>query len=824
MKKQHQTLADYLDSMTAPAAEELVERLDNKAVRCYACAHRCLIREGRRGICQVRFNKDGALYVPFGYAAGIQSDPIEKKPFFHVLPGADALTFGMLGCDMHCSYCFTGDTTVVTQHGPARLDSLFEQCTEYKTLPDGEIGLPQGLLAVSGSGELREVRGIFRHPYRGAFTVIRPYYLPAIRCTPDHRVYATDDPTQKPRLIRADALTTDHFLATPRHHHFAEAISIDVAEILGNIEVSYQVPWKYTDEDLAVMNAAAERGLTSEEIGALFGTTGTNIRHIRRRLARREPDGIRSALPIRENGQLRFPNEHRPGIPVHIPLDKEMARLLGLYCAEGSVISAKDRPNSHTLAFTFALTETGLAQETIELLAKRLTVQAKPIKRASTLAVTVNKASAALLFQELAGAKSAEKRVPLQLFSAPREVVRAFLDAVIDGDGHRYENGKISLTTVSRDLAYGVAWLALKLGWMPAIYESERPKYGTIQGRRVQQAPRQYSVVWYENATVKRKLHSTEKWHLIPIREIHAEPFEGYVYNMEAAEEHNYLANFALVSNCQNWLTSQTLRDEAAGTLPTRVTASQLVDAALRSGAKAVVSSYNEPLITSEWAMAVFKEARKHDLICGYVSNGNATAEVLDYIRPWTQAYKIDLKTMQDKNYRQLGAVLKNILDGIKMVHERGFWLEIVTLLVPGFNDSDEELRDLTGFIASVSPDIPWHVTAFHPDYKMTEPPPTTVRGLLHAAEIGKEAGLRYVYAGNIPGRVGEYENTYCPNCHALLVERVGYHIQSYRITAEGTCPDCGTNIPGIWHKRPEDARLSPFDGWFSRRPRVVRF
>ena len=275
---------------------------------------------------------------------------------------------------------------------------------------------------------------------------------------------------------------------------------------------------------------------------------------------------------------------------------------------------------------------------------------------------------------------------------------------------------------------------------------------------------------------------------------------------------------------CQNWLPSQALRDPAAGTLPTPITAEEMVRLALKSGAKAVVSSYNEPLITSEWAVAVFKEARKHDLICGYVSNGNATPEVLDYLRPWAQIYKIDLKTMDDKKYRQLGAPLKNILDGIKMVYERGFWLEIVTLLVPNFNDSEAEIREAAEFIASISPDIPWHITAFHPDYKMTDRGPTRARKLLRAAEIGKEAGLHFVYLGNLPGQVAEFENTYCPHCGELLVERRGYLITDYRITDEGACPKCGAEIPGVWHKHASDAPVAGrHTPRHARRPRVVR-
>jgi pyruvate formate lyase activating enzyme len=152
--------------------------------------------------------------------------------------------------------------------------------------------------------------------------------------------------------------------------------------------------------------------------------------------------------------------------------------------------------------------------------------------------------------------------------------------------------------------------------------------------------------------------------------------------------------------------------------------------------------------------------------------------------------------------------VLKHVLDSIRKVHEAGLWLEVVTLIVPGFNDSIDELMDAARYIASVSPDIPWHVTAFHPDYKMVDPPPTTVQTILRAAEIGQEAGLNFVYAGNIPGRVGDYENTYCPSCHTLLIERYSYIIRSYHITAQGTCPQCGSQIPGLWSHQPQKVRL----------------
>jgi pyruvate formate lyase activating enzyme len=267
-------------------------------------------------------------------------------------------------------------------------------------------------------------------------------------------------------------------------------------------------------------------------------------------------------------------------------------------------------------------------------------------------------------------------------------------------------------------------------------------------------------------------------------------------------------------SYCQNWFTSQALRDPASDqSLRSirRISPEQLVQYALNAGAEVIASSYNEPLITSEWSAAIFRLASQVGLKCVYVSNGNATPEVMHYLRPYLVGYKVDLKTMQDRHYRRLGGVLEHVLDTIRLAHEMGLWVEVVTLTVPGFNDSTDELMDAAHFIASVSPAIPWHVTAFHPDYKMTDPPPTSVTTLLRAAEIGQEAGLHFVYAGNLPGRTQEYENTFCPHCQTLLIERSGFTVHRYHLTAQGTCPKCKSVIPGIWTDQPDQVRTGGF-------------
>ncbi len=264
-------------------------------------------------------------------------------------------------------------------------------------------------------------------------------------------------------------------------------------------------------------------------------------------------------------------------------------------------------------------------------------------------------------------------------------------------------------------------------------------------------------------------------------------------------------------SYCQNWVTSQALRDPSAVSAPLAANPQALVEDALAQGAKVVVSTYNEPLITSEWAVAIFKEARAAGLMTGFVSNGNATPQVLEFLRPHIDLYKVDLKSFDDAHYRKLGGRIQPILDSIQRIHKIGFWLEVVTLLIPGFNDSNDEIRRLTEFVAGVSPDIPWHVTAFHQDYKMTDQHNTTAEDLLRAAEIGKASGLHYIYPGNLPGRVGDWENTHCTNCGDTLIERHGYRIRGYHLTPAGACPTCGTKLPGRFS--------SGFDGQITSHP-----
>lgn len=250
---------------------------------------------------------------------------------------------------------------------------------------------------------------------------------------------------------------------------------------------------------------------------------------------------------------------------------------------------------------------------------------------------------------------------------------------------------------------------------------------------------------------------------------------------------------------CQNWFTSQSLRDERASTRATRATPEQLVAAALENRCAVITSTYNEPLITAEWAHDVFTLARRAGLRTSFVSNGHATPEVLDYLAPVLDACKVDLKSFRRETYRALGGKLEAVQATISALVQRGIWCEVVTLVVPGFNDGDAELNDIAAFLAGVSRELPWHVTAFHPDYGMTGPPRTPAATLARAAALARAAGLAHVYAGNLPGQLESLEDTHCPACGAVLVRRRGFSVLGNRLGGDGRCPDCHAPVAGVW-------------------------
>lgn len=249
--------------------------------------------------------------------------------------------------------------------------------------------------------------------------------------------------------------------------------------------------------------------------------------------------------------------------------------------------------------------------------------------------------------------------------------------------------------------------------------------------------------------------------------------------------------------HCQNADISQLPRDRG-GLIPgEEVTPDRIVAAARASRCASISYTYTEPTIFFELAYETAQLAAGEGIRNVFVTNGYITAEALETIRPYLHAANIDLKAFTDDFYKKIcGARLQPVLDAIALYKKLGIWIEITTLVIPGHNDSEAELRDIAQFIRSVGEEIPWHVSRFHPTYQLTDQPGTPVQTLRRAREIGIEEGLRYVYEGNVPG---EGEETACWKCRATLVKRTGFLVGENRLK-DGKCPACGAAIDGVWN------------------------
>ena len=249
--------------------------------------------------------------------------------------------------------------------------------------------------------------------------------------------------------------------------------------------------------------------------------------------------------------------------------------------------------------------------------------------------------------------------------------------------------------------------------------------------------------------------------------------------------------------HCQNYDISQYPHLNNGEIAGKKRTALAVVDDAERTGCASVCYTYVEPTIFYEFAYDCSVLAHKRRLKNVFVSNGYMTPEVTRQLAPLLDGINIDIKAFTDDFYKKVcKARLQPVLDNVKLMHELGVWVEVTTLLIPGLNDSPEELREIARFVKSVSPAIPWHVTAFYPTYKMLDREPTPVATLRKARDIGIEEGLHYVYEGNIPGEGGE--NTYCPGCGAELISRYGFSLRQNKL-APGRCNPCGQQIVGVW-------------------------
>lgn len=258
---------------------------------------------------------------------------------------------------------------------------------------------------------------------------------------------------------------------------------------------------------------------------------------------------------------------------------------------------------------------------------------------------------------------------------------------------------------------------------------------------------------------------------------------------------------------CQNWEMSQATKSKTIQNIQRAIdrlsipsTPHEIVDLALQQGASGIAYTYNEPAIFIEYACDTARLAKKKNLKNVYVSNGFESQESFDYIGKYLDAINIDLKSFQPQFYQNIcKASIEPVKENIKNFFRSGIETEITTLLIPGYNDSDTELKELAEFLSRVSCDIPWHVSAFYPNYRMCDIPPTPYHDLLRAYHIGKKAGLHYIYLGNVSQT--EYSDTRCPRCHEILVQREGYTTRVRRLDMQkGVCGKCKEHIYGIWN------------------------
>jgi pyruvate formate lyase activating enzyme len=254
-------------------------------------------------------------------------------------------------------------------------------------------------------------------------------------------------------------------------------------------------------------------------------------------------------------------------------------------------------------------------------------------------------------------------------------------------------------------------------------------------------------------------------------------------------------------SFCQNWQISQNSKNRRPDFSGRKLSPREIVDSARSQDCVSIAYTYTEPTIFFEYALDTARLAAEAGIYNVFVTNGYMTPEALETIRPYLHACNVDLKSFRDEFYKSMcGAHVEPVLESIRLLRKMGIWVEVTTLVVPDVNDSSSELSAIAGFIAEVDPDIPWHVSRFHPDFQYLDARPTPVETLRRAYDLGRSSGLRYIYVGNV---WGEAEDTLCPGCGRSLISRTGFSITSFSLDA-GRCPYCETTVAGVFRNPPE--------------------
>lgn len=799
----------------------LYKKSANKKVKCLNCAHYCLIQPGKKGICGVRENIEGKLYaLNYSKVIACNIDPIEKKPLFHFMPGTYSLSIATVGCNFRCLNCFVPDTLVATDRGPLSIKEIFKQGEDSQVRSDeSEVRKLNNLRAITHKGRYRKIVRVFRHPFKDKNLIIKPRYTPSIECTKSHEFFATRDPLNGDlEKVRADQLSETHYLSIPKNYPFSlPEIKLDTKEILSFHNLSLLKKRTKIDEKIATeILELSLKGETSRNLALKYHLHPTYIRKLRSKLKKA---GISESLfwykntIIEKDGTIKFRSEKGKGIPYSIKLDKKLAKLLGYYCAEGCVSKYINRPNSYQLIFCFGHQEKNYVSEVKNLIKEIFKIEPKATRQRTITRINVGKTSLALFFKILCGSGAKNKKVPEILNQATKDMVKSFLDGFIAGDGS-IQKRELTVGTISKTLALGIYWLWLKMGFLPSFYKWIPSSTTIIEKRKVKQSPYYYvkliaqkfrkgflknnDLIISPKSPKSSRFKESDLYYFVPIFKISKKDYSGYVYNIEVEEDHSYLANFISVGNCQNWDISQGFK--SAKEIPgEKIPPKEIVNLALKNKLKSISYTYTEPTIFLEYALDTMKLAKKEGLKNIFVSNGFMSPESARRIIPYLDANNIDIKGFSDQFYRKVcGARLKPVLETAKLMKKEGVWVEITTLVIPTLSDSKKMFKDIAEFIfKELGPETPWHISRFSGvlSWKLKHLPETSVETLKMGWEIGKKIGLKYVYTGNVPNLPSE--DTFCPKCGALAIDRMGYNIT--RLDISGKCPKCKEKIDLIF-------------------------
>ena len=336
------------------------------------------------------------------------------------------------------------------------------------------------------------------------------------------------------------------------------------------------------------------------------------------------------------------------------------------------------------------------------------------------------------------------------------------------------------------------AWLSKKLGSGKILCQAcaqacklEENEYGICGVRKV------------ENGELKLLVYGLAA--AIHIDSIEKKPMFHFLPKSKSFSIGTIGCNFSC-KFCQNYEISQYPKEHNHEIIGTKMSPHRIVELSLKYGCDSVSYTYNEPIVFFEYTYDIAKLAHEKGLKNVYITSGYETRKAIDLLVPYIDGMNIDIKAFTDEFYKEIcGARLKPVLECVKYAYEKGIWIEVTTLLIPGKNDSDEEIRNIAKFLVSVDPSIPWHISAFNPMYKMMDVPNTPIETLRRAYKIGREEGIEYIYVGNIDDK--EHESTYCPSCKRLVIEREGTIGQEVfnKLKPGGVCPNCGFKIKGVW-------------------------